>query len=129
MLATILAALLPIGLDLVKGVGAAASRKWLGLTVDDEIKLTEAKAKVIQSLSSLENPYGAPSQWVVDLRGAFRYVAAGLLILGGGSLAFLGATQGVEGSELVIAGLDLASAPFGFIFGERLVLSFRDKAR
>jgi len=130
MLATLLAALLPIGLDVVKNVGAAASRRWLGLTVDDEIKLSQAKVESLKALSALENPYGAPSQWVVDLRGSFRYIAAGVLILGGGALALLGATQGgVEGSGLVVAGLDLASAPFGFIFGERLVLSLRDKNR
>jgi len=129
LITTLVSALLPVGLDLVKNVGGAASRKWLGLTIDDEIKLNQAKVETLKALSELENPYGSPSQWVVDLRGSFRYIAATLLVLGGGALAIFGASQGLEGAPILATGIDLASAPFGFIFGERLVLSLRDKSR
>ena len=114
---------LPILLDLVKSAGGAVSRKWLGLSVDDQIKLDGANVQRLQALAQLDNPYGVPSLWVVNLRGAFRYVAAAALVGGGLLLAAYGARQ--VDSELVTAGLDLAVSPFGFIFGERLVLTYK----
>lgn len=114
---------LPIILDLLKSAGGAVSRKWLGLSVDDQIKLDNANVGRLQALAQLDNPYGTPSQWVVDLRGAFRYVAAGALVVGGICLAGYGAYE--ADADFISAGLELAAAPFGFIFGERLVLTYR----
>lgn len=118
---------LPIVVDFVKGIGAAASRKWLGLSVDDEIKLNASRVENLKALAELDKPYGAPSQWVVDVRGSFRYIAAAILVLGGALLGFYGAVEGV--TDLVATGVELASLPFGFIFGERLVLSFKQAAK
>ena len=118
---------LPILLDLFKSAGGAVSRKWLGLSVEDQIKLDGANVQRLQALASLDNPYGEPSKWVVNLRGAFRYVAAGGLVVGGLLLASYGAYK--IDTELVTAGLDLAVSPFGFIFGERLVLTYRSGAK
>lgn len=114
---------LPILLDLFKSAGGAVSRKFLGLSVDDQIKLDNAQVERLKALAELDNPYGQPSQWVIDLRGAFRYVAAGLLIFGGVGLAAFGAY--VNDSDFISAGIELAVSPFGFIFGERLVLTLR----
>lgn len=118
---------LPILLDLVKSAGGAVSRRWLGLSVDDQIKLDNANVERLKALAQLDNPYGTPSTWVVNLRGAFRYVAAGLLVFGGLGLAVYGASK--TDSALVASGLELATAPFGFIFGERLVLSYKGGAK
>ena len=127
MLSLLLSAGLPIILDLIKTAAPALSRKVLGVSVDDQIKLENAQIERTRALADLDNPYGTPSQWVVDLRGAFRYVAALVLIFGGGALAVFGAT---EASPIALAaGLDLAVAPFGFIFGERLVLSYKGAAK
>jgi len=114
---------LPILLDIFKSAGGAISRKWLGLSVDDQIKLDGANIERLKALATLDNPYGVPSLWVVNLRGAFRYVAAGILVFGGLALAYYGSYK--IDTELVTAGLDLAVSPFGFIFGERLVLSYK----
>ena len=124
---TLIATAVPIVLDFVKGVGAAASRKWLGLSVDDAIKLNASRVENLKALAELDKPYGAPSQWVVDVRGSFRYVAAAILVFGGSLLGLYGALEGV--TDLVATGVELASLPFGFIFGERLVLSFKQAAK
>lgn len=114
---------LPILLDIFKSAGGAVSRKWLGLSVDDQIKLDGANIERLKALATLDNPYGTPSLWVVNLRGAFRYVAAGVLVFGGLALAAYAASK--ADTVLVASGLELATAPFGFIFGERLVLTYR----
>ena len=118
---------LPILLDIFKSAGGAVSRKWLGLSVDDQIKLDGANIERLKALATLDNPYGVPSTWVVNLRGAFRYVAAGVLVFGGLALAAYAATK--ADTDLVASGLELATAPFGFIFGERLVLSYKGGAK
>lgn len=119
--------LVPIVLDLIKSIGGAASRKFLGLSVDDQIKLDNAQVERLKALATLDNPYGTPSKWVVDLRGAFRYVAACILIFGGLGLALFGASE--ANADYITAGIELAVAPFGFIFGERLVLTLRGGAK
>jgi xanthosine utilization system XapX-like protein len=60
---------------------------------------------------------------VVDLRGAFRYCAAGILVGGGVVIAVLGVME--PNPAVVALGIELGTTPFGFIFGERLVLSFK----
>ena len=127
MLSLLLSAGLPIILDLVKTAAPALSRKLIGVSVADQIALDNAAVERTKALAELDNPFGQPSQWVIDLRGAFRYVAALVLIVGGGLLAIYGATEAVP--EALAAGLDLAVAPFGFIFGERLVLSYKGTSR
>lgn len=118
---------LPILLDLIKSAGGAVSRKFLGLSVDDQIKMDTAQVERLKALASLDTPYGTPSQWVVDLRGSFRYITACGLILGGVGLGAYGAFA--NDVEFITLGIELAVAPFGFIFGERLVLSFKGVAR
>ena len=118
---------LPILLDLVKSSAGAVSRKFLGLSVEDQIKLDTAQVERLRALSELDNPHGEPDKWVVNLRGSFRYIVAILLIVGGLGLAAWGATSSMP--EVTVQGLELAAAPFGFIFGERLVLSFKGTGR
>jgi hypothetical protein len=115
--------LVPILVDWIKSAAPAVTRKVFGESVDDQIKLEASGIERLKALAVLDNPYGTPSQWVVDLRGAFRYISAGALILGGLGLAGYGAST--LDPILVAAGLDLAASPFGFIFGERLVLTFK----
>lgn len=119
--------LVPIFLDFFKSAAPAVSRKVFGESVEDTIKLANLDISRVEALSKLDNPYGTPSQWVVDLRGSFRYIAAGALILGGLGLAGFGAYT--KNPVLVVAGLDLASSPFGFIFGERLVMTYKGGAK
>lgn len=110
----------PAAIDLVKNTLGAVSRKWAGLSVDDQIKLQNADISKLEALAKLDNPVGNPSQWVVDLRASFRYIGAGLVIL-------IGTFVVVESQSapLIDAGLQLISMPFGFIFGERLYLGLK----
>ena len=124
MLLTLLTSVgIPIITDFFKSAAPAVSRKFFGESVDDTIKLATADIERVKALAALDNPYGTPSQWVVNLRGSFRYLAAAFLILGGLALAGFGATQGQPG--FIASGLEMAASPFGFIFGERLVLSYK----
>jgi hypothetical protein len=125
LLALILPSLIPAGLDAIKGLFGAAQRKWLGLTVDEEIKLEEATVKRLEALASLDNPYGTPSQWVIDLRASSRYIMGGVSILAGIGLGYTALySPGISSEEmstlLLPMALDLIGIPFSFLFGERL---------
>jgi len=120
---------LPAALDLLKGMGSAVSRKWFGLSVDDQIKIDNASVEKLKAISALDNPYGTPSQWVVDLRASFRYIAAGVLILGGLAITGIGAYQYLYAATtdaqdlakgILSVGLETAGTPFFFVFGERM---------
>lgn len=124
MLSTLLTSIgLPIVLDLIKSAAPAVTRKVFGVSAEDQIKLANSDIERMRALALLDTPGGTPSQWVIDLRASFRYVAAAMLIVNGAGLAIYGAYETNPG--LIAGGLDMASAPFGFIFGERLVLSFK----
>lgn len=114
---------LPAIIDLFKGGVQAASRKWLGLSVDDQIKMQNADVERLKALAELDNPHGTPSQWVVDLRASFRYIGAAASIAVGTGLIYHGAE--IQSQELVAMGFELIGMPFGFIFGERLLLSLK----
>lgn len=125
--AILASALVPAAVDIIKGIGKGTSnglaRFFGGLSVDDQIKLEDAGIRRLDALAKLDNPYGTPSQWVVDLRAAFRYVAAGVLIVIGASIAVVSVIQ--KDAATMAAGLEIAGMPFGFIFGERMNLSFK----
>lgn len=112
----IISALIPAGIQAVKGLFEAASRKWIGLSVDDEIKLQSASVERLKALAALDNPAGTPSQWVIDLRGSFRYIACGIFVVGGISSIFIA-------PDYAALGVEAALSASSFIFGERLVLS------
>ena len=110
----------PAAIDLVKTTVGALSRKWIGLSVDDQIKLQNADIQKLDAIAKLDSPIGTPSQWVVDLRASFRYIAANAVILAG--ICLVG---GTSSEALQDAGLQLIAMPFGFIFGERLLLGLK----
>lgn len=111
-------ALLPAAVEAAKGLFGGIGRKIGGLSVDDEIKLKNADVERVKALALLDTPVGSPSQWVVDLRGSFRYVAATICVVGGLGTFFVA-------PALAPLGAELASGAFGFIFGERMLLSLR----
>ncbi|MFN8760262.1 MAG: hypothetical protein ACK5XA_15815 [Tagaea sp.] len=120
---TIVAASIPILTELFKTVGGGLARRLGGMSVDDMIKLEQAMVERLKALAGLDQPGGTPSQWVVDLRASFRYVAAAALILLGSAVLLYGMALGdVNARDL---GAQIATFPFGFIFGERLVLALR----
>lgn len=121
----LLSAGIPILTDLFKSVGSALSRRFIGLSIDDEIKLRQADTAALAALAALDVPGGTPSQWVIDLRGSFRYIFSGILVVAGALLAAYGCYR--DFADFIEAGLQLATAPLGFILGERMVLTFKGK--
>ncbi|MDO8839654.1 MAG: hypothetical protein Q7V31_12075 [Parvibaculum sp.] len=114
---------LPAAIDLFKGLGGAVARRVGGISTDDQLKLDSAHVERLKALAVLDNPHGVPSQWVVDLRASFRYVAAAAIIAIGSAVLAAGITA--SNNEVIILGVQLAGYPFGFIFGERMYLSFK----
>lgn len=115
----LLPAILPAAIDAVKNLAGGVSRRIGGLSVDDQIKMQSADIEKLKALAELDEVKGTPSQWVVDLRASFRYVAAGLSILGG--------TWCLAHNIQPDISAQLVSAPFSFIFGERLYLGLTGK--
>ena len=114
----LLSALAPAGIEAVKSLFGGISRKIGGLSVDDEIKLANSDTDRLRALTELDKPEGTPSQWVVDLRGSFRYIAASVMVIGG--LLVAGFVPGA-----LEIGASIASAPMSFIIGERFMLKFK----
>lgn len=118
LISSLVSSLIPGAVEAVKGLFGAASRKWVGLSVDDQIKLNNSDIDRLKALAELDSPQGTPSQWVVDLRSSFRYVGAGISILGGLLMFFVT-------PDLADIAAQLVTIPFSFIFGERMVLTFK----
>lgn len=122
----IVGAVLPAVIDIVKGVGGAFGRKMFGLSVDDQIKLENAGVQKLEALAKLDNPYGTPSQWVIDMRASFRYISAAAIIAIGCGVLFTGVQA--SSSYVIEMGFTLVGMPFSFIFGERLYLGLKGPA-
>jgi hypothetical protein len=121
LLESAVAALIPV---VAEGLRAGASKIFGNvkpLTIEDQIKLDANEVEKLKALATLDNPGGTPSQWVVDLRGSARYVSAGIVIIGGfGTLFMSGLSETVQ-----VLGLEAANVAFGFLFGTRIVASWR----
>jgi hypothetical protein len=116
----ILPAILPAAMDAIKNLFGGISRRIGGLSVDDQVKMQTADIEKLKALAQLDEVKGTPSQWVVDLRSSFRYLAAGFSIMGGlGLICYM--------PDLAELGGQLISAPFAFIFGERLYMGLSGK--
>lgn len=122
ILETILASLVPVGIE---GIKQAAAR-WFGgvraTSVDEQIKLDANEIEKIKAIAELDKPAGQPSQWVVDLRASARYLGALLCIsIGIGSL-FMPVAATVQALAL-----EAANIAFGFLFGSRIVSNLMRK--
>lgn len=113
----IVSALLPAGIEAVKNIFGAVSRRWFGLSVDDQIKLESATIERLKALAQLDTPVGQPSQWVVDLRASFRYIACGLFV-GAGVFKLIWPDE-----VFTPLAVEAAISASSFIFGERMLLA------
>lgn len=121
LLTTLLSALVPVG---VEGIKQVIVNKFGGVkatTIEEQIKLDEQDIKRLEAIAKLDNPGGTPSQWVIDVRGSARYVAAGVVILGGVGIALV---PSIEVSVKIVA-LEAANVAFGFLFGQRVVTNWK----
>ena len=121
LLTTLLSALIPVGVEGIKQGITALTGGVKPTTVAEQIQLDEQDIKRMAALATLDNPGGIPSQWVVDLRGSSRYLAAFVVIIGGVSLSFV---PSVDTSIKALA-LEAANIAFGFLFGQRILTNYK----
>jgi hypothetical protein len=119
MLASVL---LPGLMDMIKNGLGAVTRKWIGVSVDDQIKMQNADIEKLKALAALDTPSGTPSQWVIDLRASSRYIGVGVCLLAGVYLV-------VAVPNLAEIGSQLIGIPFSFLFGERMYLTMTGKGK
>ena len=113
---TIVGALVPIGAEAIKQVVTKFSGGAKPTSVAEIIQLDQAEVSKLEALAKLDNPYGSPSQWVVDLRASSRYIGALGVIAAGITAIFV---PGLDAAIRTIA-LEAANIAFGFLFGTRI---------
>lgn len=121
LLTTLLSSLVPVGVEGIKQFIVAKAGGIKPTTVAEQIQLDDQDIKRLQAVAALDNPGGTPSQWVIDLRGSARYIAAGIVILGGMVVSFVPNVP----TEIKMMCLEGANIAFGFLFGQRIVANFK----
>lgn len=122
LLSTLLSALIPVGVEGIKQVITTKLGGVKATTVAEQIQLDENDVKRLQAIAAMDNPGGTPSQWVIDLRGSARYIAAGAVIAGGITAMFTPVDM-----EVKALSFEAANIAFGFLFGSRIVSGFTKK--
>lgn len=121
LLTTLLSALVPVGVEGIKQFIVAKAGGVKPTTVAEQLQLDDQDIKRLEAIAKLDSPGGTPSQWVIDLRGSARYLAAFAVILGGVGISFV---PNID-PAVKIMGLDGANIAFGFLFGQRIVTNFK----
>lgn len=123
LIESLIAALIPVGVEGVKQAINHFSGGVKPTTVDEQIKLDQNEIERIKAVATLDNPGGTPSQWVIDLRASARYIGAlAVITVGIGSLYI-----GVVPANVQIVALEAANIAFGFLFGQRIAISIGKK--
>jgi len=120
ILDTIIGALVPVGIDGIKSLIGMVTGGVKPISVDDQIKLDQNEINKLQAIAQLDNPYGTPSQWVIDLRASSRYLGALFVIAVGIGTLFLSVTP-----EIQSIGVEAANIAFGFLFGTRIMANLK----
>jgi hypothetical protein len=120
ILETIIGALVPVGIDGIKSLIGMFTGGVKPLNVDDQIKLDQNEIAKLEAIAKLDNPYGVPSQWVIDLRASSRYLGALFVIVVGISTLFLPVAP-----EIQRIGIEAANIAFGFLFGTRIMANLK----
>ena len=120
ILETLIGALVPVGIDGIKSLIGMFTGGVKPLNIDDQIKLDQNEIQKLQAIASLDNPYGQPSQWVVELRASSRYLGALFVIVVGIGSLFLPVAP-----EIQRIGVEAANIAFGFLFGTRIMANLK----
>ena len=123
LIETLVAALVPVGVEGVKQVITNFTGGVKPTTVEQQIALQEADVKRLEALAALDNPHGTPSQWVVNLRASSRYIGALGVILAGLVTLYIPSMP----QEVISVAMEAASVCFGFLFGQRVLINFKGK--
>ena len=122
ILSLVVPALIPALADGLRGVfgrltGGAGAKPQ---NVDEQIRLMTAENERLKALAELDRPAENISPWVADLRASFRYIAAGVIIMGAISTLYMPKLDPV----LFEAIWNLAGSVFSFMFGDRMYFKF-----
>ena len=120
ILETILAALVPVGVEGIKQVISKFTGGVRPASVEEQIRLNDSEVNKLNAIAAMDNPFGTPSQWVVDLRAASRYIGALLVIAVGVTSIYLPVDDYTKGIAL-----EAANIAFGFLFGSRIMANLQ----
>ena len=120
ILETILAALVPVGVEGIKQVISKFTGGVRPASVDEQIRLNDSEVGKLNAIAAMDNPFGTPSQWVVDLRASSRYIGALLVIAVGVTYIYLPVDDYTKGIAL-----EAANIAFGFLFGSRIMANLQ----
>jgi len=120
ILETLIGALIPVGIDGIKQMFTRFAGGVKPTTIAEQLQLDQSDIHRIEALAKLDNPYGQPSQWVVDLRASSRYLGALFVIVVGIGTLFLPVAP-----EIQRIGIEAANIAFGFLFGTRIMANLK----
>lgn len=120
ILETILAALVPVGVEGIKQVISKFTGGVRPASVEEQIRLNDSEVGKLNAIAAMDNPFGTPSQWVVDLRASSRYIGALLVIAVGVTSIYLPVDDYTKGIAL-----EAANIAFGFLFGSRIMANLQ----
>ncbi|MBA7603107.1 hypothetical protein ES703_10211 [subsurface metagenome] len=125
ILTTLLPALLPVIIDMVK-VGWS---KIIGvptgepMTFNERLEEKRLDIEKLKALAGLDKPTGNISQWVADLRASFRYIAVGVIVLAAIVYNFL--PESYQNSVALNYLNQLGASATFFIIGDRVYLGLK----
>jgi len=125
LISLILPALVPAFTDGVRGIFAKLTGGAGGQpqNVQERVQLMEAEAQKLQAMSALDGTItGQPSQWIIDLRAAFRYVIISAILIFTGIIVFM---PDLVGASVIAVFLDMSGCCMSFVIGERMYLSIK----
>ena len=130
LLTTLLPALIPAGVDIVKG---AANKFFGGAQAEpanfaDYIELRKLDIQKLQTLAELDKAPQNISIWVANLRASSRYVLAFIIIIAWFVLRLMEGLGYLSVGSSAEAG-QLASIVFFFLFGDRMNQHFNSKVK
>lgn len=120
ILETIIGALVPVGIEGIKQLIGKFTGGVRPTTIDEQIRLDQSEIARIEALAKLDNPYGTPSQWVIDLRASSRYIGALVVIILGIATLYL-----TQEPYIQRIGIEAANIAFGFLFGSRIMANLK----
>ncbi len=120
ILEAIAAALVPVGVEGIKQLITKFTGGVRPASIDEQIRLNDSELNKLNAIAALDNPYGTPSQWVVDLRAASRYIGALAVIAVGITSIYLPVDDYTKG-----VALEAANIAFGFLFGTRIMANLQ----
>ena len=135
MLETLLTALVPALVPAVADAVRAGVGRLTGTapaapkTTAEAIELMAAQTERLRALAELDRPTGPISPWVANLRAAFRYVAAGVVMLWGMAASLWGWGALAMSPDAIEFAQQGALAAFAFVFGDRLYMHLQVRAR